>query len=95
VPRIHVLIDDVPRVQHVPDPDVHSICIQDTQDPGGLQRGQVYWLHHVFHVHRLAGLRTHLLRHQQRLQGLFVSGVANCGRVHSHEPHGAFFYVNM
>jgi len=64
VPRIHVLADDVPRVQHVPDPDVHSVRIQDAQDPGGLQRGQVHRFHHVLHVYRLASLRAHLLRHQ-------------------------------
>jgi len=65
VPRIHVLADDVPCVQHASDPDVHPVCIQDAQDPGGLQRSQVHRLHHVLHVHRLAGLRAHLLRHQQ------------------------------
>lgn len=70
VPRLHVLPDDVSGLQHVPDTDVHPICIQDPQDPGGFQRGQIHWLHHVFHVHRLARLRADLFRHQQRLQGL-------------------------
>lgn len=75
VPRVHVLLDDVPGLQHVPDSDVHSVRVQDTQDPGGLQRGQIHRLHYVLDVHRLAGFRAHLLRHQQRLQGL-CDGIA-------------------
>lgn len=69
VRRLHLLADDVARVQHVPHPAVHSVRLQDPQDSRELQRGQVHWLHHVQHLHRVARLRAHLLWHQQRLQG--------------------------
>jgi len=68
--RVHVFADDVSRLQHVPDSDVHFVRVQNPQDSRRLQRSQVHRLHHVLYVHRLAGLRAYLLRHQQRLQGL-------------------------
>lgn len=83
VPGVDVLVDDVPRLQHVPDSDVHPVRVQDPQDPGGLQRGQIYRLHHVLHVYRLASLCAHLLWYQQRLQGLCHLPFAS-SRVHIH-----------
>lgn len=37
MPRVHVLIDDVSRLQHVPHSNVHPVRVQDAQDTGGLQ----------------------------------------------------------
>lgn len=92
MPRVYVLADDVPRLQHVPDLDVYLVRVQDAQNPGGLQRGQVHRLHHVFDVHRLAGLRAHLLRHQQRLQGLYWRKTDHV-YPRTSEPYDAFFWI--
>lgn len=63
VSRVHVLADDVSRLQHVSNPDVHPVRVQDAQNPRRLQRGQVHRLHHVLYMHRLARFCTHLFRH--------------------------------
>lgn len=48
----------------------HQVCLQDQEVPRELQRGQVYWIHHVHHLYNLAGLSSHLLCYIKRLQGI-------------------------
>ena len=69
---INFFTHDVSRLQHVSHPHVHSLCLQNPENPGKLQRGQIHRIHYVLNLYRLAGFRPDLFRNQQRLQGLFI-----------------------
>lgn len=61
---VNIFIDHVTCLQYGADTLVHIVCIQNTKNPGELQRSQIHWFHHVFNVHRLAGIFTDLFRNQ-------------------------------
>ena len=51
-------------LQWAPHHELYLLCLQDPQRARQLQRGQVHCLHHVYHLHHLAGFRAHLLWEQ-------------------------------
>jgi len=63
------VVSAVARLQHVADRRVHRVCGQDEEDSGEFQRIEAHWVHHVYDVRHLAGVRTHLLRHSQYVPG--------------------------
>lgn len=64
VQGVDIFVDHVTRLQYGAHIVVHIVCIQNTKNTGKFQRSEVYRVHHVFHVHSLASIFTHLFRHQ-------------------------------
>ncbi|XP_061418807.1 metabotropic glutamate receptor 8 isoform X2 [Lethenteron reissneri] len=74
-------------LQHPAHGDMHRVRHQDARRAGELQRGQADRLHHVHHLHRVARLHPHLLRHRAvRREGVHPDDDAH--RVHEPECFG-------
>lgn len=42
---------------------LHDLCIQNEENSGKFQRGEIYWIHYVLHMHRIPCFYSHLFRY--------------------------------